>query len=134
MELIPCPPPSGVLASAPLTAFLAGADDAGEWQGFWGEDDDYYLRRAGAAGAAVRWYRLGAGAPLAAVDGPSPTAVREVLGGTASRGSAGRLCFVGGMAPGSAGGSHGSSPANGRYVLWMRPVLRRVVRTRRDDA
>ena len=47
MRLVPCSRPSGSLDPAPLTALCApeGAPGAVAYEGFWGEDDGYYLRR-----------------------------------------------------------------------------------------
>lgn len=47
MRLVPCSRPDGSLDPAPLTALCApeGAPGAVAYEGFWGEDDGYYLRR-----------------------------------------------------------------------------------------
>ena len=47
MRLVPCSCPDGSLDPAPLTALCApeGALGAVAFEGFWGEDDGYYLRR-----------------------------------------------------------------------------------------
>jgi hypothetical protein len=56
VHLLPCKRPSGSLEPAPRTSLRAGPD-AGQWEGFWGEDGRYYARCARLEGTE-EWYRI----------------------------------------------------------------------------
>ena len=58
MHLHACATPEGLLVEAPATG-LRQSSDAEQWDGFWGEDDNYYVRRTLRQTAAVEWYLVG---------------------------------------------------------------------------
>lgn len=58
VQLLPCNRPTGLLESAPRTSLRVEAEHGpGEWEGFWSDDERYYLRCARADGAE-QWYRI----------------------------------------------------------------------------
>lgn len=106
MQLLACSAPTGALVAAPMTALQPAGID-GEWQGFWGEDDGYYVRRLRPESGVAEWYQLvelaseleaGKGsapasahgadaAPVGETHGTRPPRMRAqlVLGGRASK-------------------------------------------------
>jgi hypothetical protein len=77
MQLLACSAPTGALVAAPMTA-LQPAGIEGEWQGFWGEDDGYYVRRLRPEGGVAEWYRLAElASELGAGNGSSSSSAHE---------------------------------------------------------
>ena len=57
MDLIACPQPTVALDSAPPTGLRQNTDSE-RWEGFWGEDDSYYVRLTHLHTGAMEWFRL----------------------------------------------------------------------------
>jgi hypothetical protein len=58
MQLLAVAAPKGALVAAPPTALCANTP-VERWDGYWGEDDRYYVRRTRAGSAQVEWFCLG---------------------------------------------------------------------------
>jgi hypothetical protein len=58
MHLVLCTAPTEPLDSAPRTALLQGADEAGSWDGFWSRSSDAYYARCTALDGRIEWYRM----------------------------------------------------------------------------
>ena len=57
MDLISCTPPAVALDSAPVSSLRS--ERANErWDGFWGEDDGFYVRLTRVDAESVEWFRL----------------------------------------------------------------------------
>lgn len=57
MDLISCTPPAVALDSAPVSALRSERSNE-RWDGFWGEDDAYYVRLTRLDAESVEWFRL----------------------------------------------------------------------------
>ncbi len=58
MQLLAVAAPKGALVAAPPTALCANTP-VEQWDGYWGEDDRYYVRRTWAGSGQVEWFCLG---------------------------------------------------------------------------
>ena len=77
MQLLAVAAPKGSLVAAPPTALCANTP-VERWDGYWGEDDRYYVRRTRAGSGQVEWFCLGdtpdGGAGYAAPPADNPAA------------------------------------------------------------
>jgi len=78
MQLLAVAAPKGALVAAPPTALCANTP-VEQWDGYWGEDDRYYVRRTRAGSGQVEWFCLGDTPDVAA--GYSAPAVDVLAGG-----------------------------------------------------
>jgi hypothetical protein len=88
IALVPCDPPTGELADAPLSALVPIPSSwLEEWSGHWGEDDRYYARLRWTDTGQAWWFRLDVIGGMVRQTSPEPTPRRES--------AAGRAVFVG---------------------------------------